>query len=204
MSIFRRRLMIAATSKGQLLPAGYTQLDWIKNTADAMIDTGIQGKGSTTFKLRVRIDDLANTNGIFGARSSTTSRALAVNNTNGKFRFGYSNNTTTSSVSIIEGKWYDIELSGGKFYVDGVLADSRTQASFTTPPTMHLFAIAGGSITDLTYYKGRFSMGISYVNNRVYVPCIDPNGVVGMYETTKGIFKSSENGTPFVAGPITV
>lgn len=187
-----------------LLPTGYTQLDWIQNTSDARIDTGIKGTASTSFKIRVRVDDLANTNGIFGARNSTTASCLAVNNTSSKFRFGFYRTSTTSNVAITQGQWYDIELNTRKFYVDGVQVDSRSSASFTTPYNLHLFTIAGTNSGNLTYYDGRCSMGISYVNDRVYVPCIEPNGVVGMYETTYGKFYSSTNSTAFVAGDVTI
>lgn len=187
-----------------LLPAGYTQLDWIQNTSDARINTGVKGTNTTSFKIRVRVDDLANTNGIFGARTSTTSNCLAVNNTSGKFRFGFNKTSTTSSVAITEGQWYDIELNTRTFYVDGVQVDSRNNNSFTTPYNLHLFTILGTSSSKPTYYDGRCSMGICYINDRVYVPCIDPNNVVGMYETTYGQFYGSDSGTPFVAGDVTV
>ena len=187
-----------------LLPAGYTQLDWIQNTSDARIDTGIKGNASTSFKLRVRVDDLANTNGIFGARNTTTSNCLTVNTSSGKFRFGFYRTTTSSSVAITQGQWYDVELNTRKFYVDGVQVDSRSSATFTTPYNLHFFTNVGNRSGELTYYDGRCSFGISYVNDMMFVPCINPNGVVGMYEATYGNFCSSDNGTAFVAGDITI
>jgi hypothetical protein len=37
---------------------------------------------------------------------------------------------------------------------------------------------------------------------RNYIPCKNPNNVVGLYDTVYGVFKSSPNGVAFVAGPV--
>lgn len=37
---------------------------------------------------------------------------------------------------------------------------------------------------------------------RDFIPCINPNNVVGMYDIVNGVFYSSPNGTAFVAGPV--
>ena len=36
---------------------------------------------------------------------------------------------------------------------------------------------------------------------RDMIPCIDPNNVVGLYDTVNNVFYSSPNGAAFVAGP---
>jgi hypothetical protein len=36
---------------------------------------------------------------------------------------------------------------------------------------------------------------------REFIPCINPNNIVGMYDTVNGVFYSSPNGTAFIAGP---
>lgn len=51
---------------------------------------------------------------------------------------------------------------------------------------------------DLYYFK----LFVEGVLVRDMIPCIDPNNVVGLYDTVNNVFYSSPNGAAFVAGPV--
>jgi hypothetical protein len=100
--------------------------------------------------------------------------------------------------------------------------DNDIELTEKTPPAKNVYNYNNGGKTH-TWGTSLFCIfnsqdktaRIRYIEARLYyfklfvegtlvrdmVPCIDPNNVVGLYDTVNNVFYSSPNGAAFVAGP---
>lgn len=100
-------------------------------------------------------------------------------------------------VEIVNGVW--------NFYRNETTIQTTWDCSsqvFTAEKTMTLFVV--NSYNHGLWLPGKnFGLESFEIENKWNgIPCIDPNNVVGMYDTVNGQFHSSPNGTAFVAGPL--
>lgn len=119
--------------------------------------------------------------------------------------FGYNNGSQnlflSSSATGTEMRFIK-SANSLQVYQHGTLIDalSRTAATFTTPVNVILGATNNNG-TKSNYFYGRLidvNFGSSVAH---FIPCKDPNNVVGMYDIINNVFKSSGTSTPFTAGP---
>lgn len=202
MNVSRRRYMGA---KGGGLPAGYTQVEYIQNTSNAYINTGVKATGTTRFMFHF-IDE--------GADGSNSSRWMfgctnLVSLTGTYFigmRSVYSQHygryaTGEHSFGNISAGEKIINLTGNVLQIK-VGASSYnytfTEATFTSTGTIMLLANTQNNKVVLPTHGKILSATIDDVRN--FVPCINPNNVVGLYDTIGRQFYSSPNGTAFIAG----
>ena len=77
---------------------------------------------------------------------------------------------------------------------------------FTTPQTLALGAIKAGSSTPSMYYGTAKYRGCKIYDNgtlvRDMIPCKDPDGNIGMYDTVNAVFYGNAGTGEFVAGEI--
>ena len=209
MSEFRRRLMIAGSGEGEGgdLPAGYTRLQYIYNTSNAYIDTGIAvGNTDEVDCFWLNAGAPGGDKALFGARD-TTSMYSWVNRygSGGQVYFRWGAKVSGNYVTI-NGR---ILIKNNICYLykdDGVTPlyswDSNA-GTFQMTTTLALFAQHDAVTNSLRYpCKG---VGLEYfkiVGKFDAIPCINNNNVVGMYDIVSQTFFSSPNGTAFVAGPL--
>lgn len=197
------------------VPDGYTELTYIQSTTNQYIDLNIllydvlNKQYDVQLKFNVQGPGSDQTQAtLFGCQSEASpwpgtfirlSQPTATNVT-GRYIGGSSKDNNLGSINT------DIELgprSSG--YNVRNLNNSGLTHNFSTSlfcafsdvnRTPYRFVAA-----KLYYFKLFVVENGAPVLVRNMVPCIDPNNVVGMYDTVNDVFYSSPNGSAFTAGP---
>ena len=115
-------------------------------------------------------------------------------------RFGYNGGNWLITGEYIDMQRHIIDFNKNEFYMDNQLVYTCTDNTFTCSNPLNLFC---DNETGYGMFGKIFSCQIYDDGTLVanFVPCIDPNNVVGMYDIVGGVFYSSSNGNSFVAGP---
>lgn len=201
--------------KSGLLPTGYTQLEYIEATGTQYIDSGITGHTGISVEANYMVTGLngnAATDGIIiGSSNSANQRMyIAVNGTADPFAWelGASNYKVKSFSSKFNYK-YNIKVNWttqeSALYIDGVATDiSLAATNFDNSTNMYILARNKGGAQ--YFCHGRlYDMKIwdngALVRN--YIPAINENGVVGMYDSVGKNFYTSAGTGSFTPGPVT-
>ena len=206
MGIISNRRRVYGGKKG-LLPSGYVQLEYIENTSSAYIDTGlIVGDYPLLVNAKHSYSSGESIMG-FGKSLQGGGDGIALLVYNNKFSNiipGVSYNTFMDVThDVIEFNW---ALGNGTSIFTGDLQHTTTNKCFNygilaRTYTFKLFRSADKYAPlsrGKSFYLRLCQDGILV---RDYIPCKNPNNVVGMYDTVNGVFYSSPNGTAFIAGP---
>lgn len=192
-----------------ILPEGYTRLQYIYNTSNAYIDTGVAvgSADKIVFAYKKAVDSSdANDKCIWGARDTTSMYCWVndyANATQIYFRWG---GKASGNYYYDKSSALDITVENGIFtWVAGGTKRTWTSgaAAFQMTTTITLFAQHDG--TNGTVRFPCRNRGITHFDidgKWNGIPCIDPDGVVGMYDTVNQRFHSSPNGTALTAGPV--
>lgn len=186
------------------LPSGYTQLSHIEATGAQAFDTGFKANQDTRVVLDVvsSVTPTANTC-LFGGRTSGSSKGFAVwwYTTAGGGRFDYSGSANEVTFTTPTGTRTTVDANKNVCTV-GTTVITKSYTSFQCEYNLFLCAMnTAGTIGQ--FFTGCVCSGLVYGNGtliRDYVPCINPNGVVGLYDMVNGTFGGSATSTPFVAG----
>lgn len=192
-----------------LLPDGYTQLEYIQSNGTQYINTGFKPTGNT----RVVVDFSAYNQttaqqGIFGSRPGAT----------GRFTLFTGHSTTSLQVDYNTEKSLadqDVEISGldltkrvnismnNKLVIDGTTVSSTAVKSFISTYDMYLFANNNIGVVQLPSSLNLYSCAIYDDNTLVrnFVPCKNPDGVVGLYDSVNSQFYQNAGTGSFTAGP---
>ncbi|MCQ2582187.1 MAG: hypothetical protein MJ170_04425 [Alphaproteobacteria bacterium] len=176
-----------------ILPAGYTQLEYIEATGTQYINLGTLSSGSVEVVFSpTRLTGASNTgyDGILGANSNPQLGWYSTGWTQGNTGSNYPYNPEIGKVYTY--KW---TANDGKLYIDNV----STGISRTGTLTLKLFQCEGTGKPSRCYeYRQYNSTGNLQVN---LIPAKNSSGVIGMYDTvTKTFFTNSGTGN-FIAGP---
>lgn len=202
MNLMLRRRAMMVGSGGIDLPVGYTRLQYIYNTSNAFIDTGVLLTSNDTVEF-VWTDQIASQGGdrmLCGTRPQIFSINLYYGLTRIHTAWGASGgflmNSPDRRVRVEAGMFYTYQNGSVFETVD------KTSYSFTATTNIYLFAYNNGSNTP-QYPLKQAGIKIALIEGKFNgIPCIDPNNVVGMYDVVNGNFHTSPNGTAFVAGPV--
>lgn len=205
MNVSRRRYMGA--KGGGILPAGYTQVEYIENTSTAYIDTGVQGNENTQISLDIHPSGGASTNnyyiGCSNVQSATTTPNIAAY-VSGSWAYARLNITTSTrqSTSGLSGRKL-IRKNGNVVEFVGTsktLTFTFSEETYTTDGNILFLVTSHNKQVQSTYFTYAKIYGATIDNVRNFVPCISPDNVVGLYDTIGNQFYSSPNGVEFVAG----
>lgn len=198
------------------LPAGYTQLEYISSTAS----------GGQYIDLNILLYDVLNKN--YDIAIKFRAIGAGQDNTTQGTIFGCQDNTGSPwPGTFIRIQGFGSNMQGryiggsGKDNNLGVIG-SDIELTEKTPPAKNVYNYNNGGRTH-TWGTSLFCIfndqaktaRIRYIEARLYyfklfvegtlvrdmIPCIDPNNVVGLYDTVNNVFYSSPNGASFVAGP---
>ena len=216
--------LVFEEKKPSRLPAGYTEVEYIY-PADyrATLNTG-QTLGTYNVETVIAYSSipggtLVEKYKIFEARRVASSRYyvvqvfayyakvanLSIANANTSFS-DYSN-SVGPKVKPVAGQRYTVKYiyssstGGAKVDVDGT---SSSIASYSTAPSSAgtvILGPGGSKATYIRYYSFRI---VSSSGNYMVdlVPCIDPSGIVGMYDLRNNIFKGPVSASyKWLAGP---
>jgi len=200
-----------------LLPSGYTQVEYIENTRDAYIDTGVKPSLSLAFEFNIACTkyipagDMTE-HSVMGSRNQNSGNSgIAIwITTSSLWSYSYGNrlgDVSGISQSLSTNVFYTFEQDKNSIKRDGnVLGVFNSRNLTETSYNITIFNLNDGSAgmdNRIAKIKAKYWVikdGDTIIRN--YIPCINPNNVVGMYDTVEGKFYSSPNGAAFVAGPV--
>lgn len=185
-------------------PEGYTQVEYIESTGTQRINTGIKPYGNTHVTVDIQISDAQTTEGhlfsvtgnkyfvvSFNPRltawwrtrhgSSALTSFPASANTRGRCIVDKNQNITTVNEEIV----------------------TLPEADFSLNYNMNLFCRNASGQFNAFLSAKLYSCQI-YDNGllvRDFVPCIDPEGTVGLYDLAGGTFYGNSGTGAFTAGP---
>lgn len=192
------------------LPEGYTELTYIESTGTQYIDAGFKPNQDT----RVVMDStILKVNGqyadtLFGVRTSSSSKGyylfiVGYGTTTETWQFGYNNGSSTGTLQRV-GRHF-VDMNKNTVTID-TLSISRTYATFQTDYNLFLFNInQAGTVAVDKYAVMRLHSCQIYDNGtlvRDYVPCINPDGAIGLYDLVTAAFFGNSGTGAFVAGAI--
>lgn len=184
------------------LPEGCKQVEYITATGTQHLDTLITATNDYEIRAKFRLTEL-NDSFLYGARQAYGVSSFALHKNYAPF----STDVGTGYVNLGVDSWYNVKQNKNGIYINDLLAHAynNSLASFTTPNTIRVFAMAQGNnaLYGTTFMKGDFASFEIY-NNGVLVcnlvPCIDSNDVVCMYDTVNERFLYNLGTGNFIAG----
>ena len=184
-----------------VLPAGYTQLEWIESTGTQYIDTGIIVKANTLVKSSFEFTSATpSTRRLFGMIAGPSSGTMGYREQYNFYWFT-SIGATTSSVSK-----HTVDFNAdGNVYLDGTSIGSKGTFGTATNVTMLLFAEHSDGFAinygQVKVYSFTVKEGDTVIQN--LIPAKNASNVIGMYDTVSGTFftNAATSGPDFTAGP---
>ena len=189
------------------LPSGYMQVEYIESSGTQYIDSMFKPNQDTRvvldFQVTAENSDLS-ANVVFGARSSASSKAFAVqwNTSNDNFQHFYNNGYDNLDFGKFDIRQI-VEMNKNVFSLNGE-THTRTYASFQCAYALYLFALNNAG-TVAFYSKMRLYSCQIYDNGtliRDYVPCLNASGTAGLYDMANGVFYTNAGTGGFVPGVI--
>ena len=188
-----------------ILPSGYTEVEYLESTGNQYIDTGIIGKTGVAIEAKFQVLDLTRTRTI-GVTDGTNRLSLVLPNAGTGYLVNQIGTTNkfidTHSLSV--GDIATTKQDSGKLYLNGTLIDTITPNTFNTNMTLYIFA---------QHAKKMVSWDASRVYNvkiwdngtlvRNFIPCLNDTGVPCMYDTvSEKAFYNQGSGENFIAGTV--
>ena len=191
------RLNIDGINFWKGLPSGYKRLDYIETTGTQYIDTGFILNQDSRIVCEYMYKG---GNGVYGARNTVATRNFSMRVINNLWQMGYGDGVGSGKIKSDTTNWHTADQNKNTLYVDGELVTTRDYVQFSTPKAMAIGAIRAGSV----YYGEGLYRGCQVYDNgtlvRDFIPCKDPNGNIGMYDTVNAKFYGNAGSGEFVAG----
>lgn len=201
-----RRYVNSLNTSEQILPDGYTQLEYLESSGSQYIDIGFGLHGSDDVEIDFQMTQApTSAEGIFGGRDTSSARGYmlyAEARTNG-FVFMYN----SAYVTNINNDWYDrhvFKKTGTNIYFDGVANSQTVSASFTQTRTALIFSWRNEGASPVNSKSRIFSFTVTRSGSKYcdLVPAKrDSDGVLGMYDIVRNTFLTNSGTGSFVAGP---
>lgn len=209
MRLFRRRLILStANNSNSPLPSGYIKLSYIESTGKQYINTGIKPSNDMEFEIAYKA--LSSGQKLFGCEVNGASLFDAFNvkpNSVSIRAFAHSNaGGTVKVISTVAGKKTTLKLvirnGVNNIYVNDSSIATAPVAGTVPNLSIYLFAsnngrMAGVQISAIIYSFKIHKSGILVGD---FMPCINPQGEIGLYDlVTKQFFGNAGTGS-FIAG----
>ena len=195
----------------------YKEVEYIQSTGKQYINTGVYVNPDYTVEVTfVMTQRNATWDTLFGTRNSSQARFTArwANSATGKLGVHRSKGKTVNYESIddanatktmVTDTWHTIKLAKREYTFDGELRKtfSATTSTAAFPYPIFLFALCdAGSAADYGYFRIKKARIWNDKDEliRDYIPCVDPDGVAGMYDVVNDTFSKSGSSTNFTAG----
>lgn len=184
------------------LPSGYTQLDYIECTGPQYIDTGFIPNQDTRAVVELMY---FGGNGVYGARNTTSSNGFCLRTISKQWQAQYNDKLSTVTKVDYDTEWHVADQNKNILYLDGITACTFTYAEFSAPHALVLGGIMANRSDVKTLYEGsgRYRSCQLYDNGvlvRDLVPCRNPAGEIGMYDTVNAVFYGNAGTGELVAG----
>ncbi len=185
------------------LPDGYAQVEYIESTGTQYINTGFTPNQSTRVVIDVDMAAATSTKGIFGCRSSGSSNGFCVWQASGNKLLSYYGTEYVEMPVTSTGGRFLIEKNGAETTVNGDFYTMNAQ-TFTAPGPIYLFTVQdAGSSFAYPHSAGKLYSCKIFNDGalaRDYIPCINTDGVVGLYDVVTSTFYANAGSGAFTAG----
>lgn len=187
------------------LPEGYTKLDYIETTGSGDSNSGGSGQYINTefvpnqdSRIVCEIMWMGGMHG-FGARSSVSNKNFSARVISDRWQFGYGNGVTTGTASAKQ-NWQVVDINKNQLFVDGELSAERAYVEFKC-----VYPAAIGAIRASAVYFGSACYRSCQIYDdgvlvRDFVPCLNPEGKPGMYDTLNAKFYGNAGTGEFLVG----
>lgn len=197
----------------------YKEVEYIESTGKQYINTNVKVTPDYTIEVTfVMTQRNATWDTLFGTRNSSQARFTArwANSATGKLGVHRSKGKTVNYESIddanatksmVTDTWHTIKLAKREYSFDGALRKtfSATTNTATFPYPIYLFALCNaGSPADYGYFRIKKARIWNDKDEliRDYIPCVDLDGVGGMYDVVNDTFTKSGSSTKFNVGAL--
>ena len=198
-----QRISVPHQDAGGRLPSGYTELQYIESTGTQWIDTDITPTQNYTLYIKVAFLGSSGTN-VLGTRNSSndTTNRFGIISFGASALFGafYGTNSVT-------GKAVDQNLHEFSIGPDGFTMDEETvsvqQTNFSCSYPIILFGFNNGANGIVGAEEKVYSCKIYSDGQLVrdFIPCINPDGITGLYDKETAIFYQNSGSGDFLNGP---
>ena len=193
------------------VPAGYRRLEFLESTGTQYIDTGVKLSSESEVRCEYLINQNETVNAIFGARDDYSLNAYCTYspNSSGRIMLLYGENGISSGLDYPSvNEKYVSTVRDGILTVNSKSTNQIKSEAFVSAYSCFLFAVnTKGSHGANPKLQGRiYSFSISRAGEMQvdYVPCISPEGALGMYNRVDGTVKENAGSGAFIAGLATV
>lgn len=195
----------------------YKEVEYLESTGKQYINTGVKVTPDYTVEVTfVMTQRNATWDTLFGTRNSNQARFTArwANSATGKLGVHRSKGNTVNYESIddsnatktmVTDTWHTIKLAKREYTFDGNLRKTFSETSSTDvfPYPIYLFALCNaGSPADYGYFRIKKARVWNDKDEliRDYIPCVNLDGVGGMYDVVNDTFTKSGSSTKFNVG----
>ena len=185
------------------VPAGYTEVEWIQSSGTQYIDTGFKPNQETKMSLNMAFLGAAGEN-VAGTRnsSSDTTNRFGIVTFGSVSKIGAMFRGTATQGIPVDTATHSYTLSKSGLTVDGVSYGGADSGTFACTYPIILCGWSNGS-NGIAPNKSRIVSCDIYAGGalaRQFVPCKNPDGVAGLYDTVNGIFYTNQGSGAFTAG----
>nr|DAH41351.1 MAG TPA: protein of unknown function DUF5047 [Caudoviricetes sp.] len=190
-----------------VLPEGYTELEYIENSGTQYINTGFKPNQNTRVVLKVSGAPRTKEQVLFGARTNmntATDNFMFLATGSQDYRTDFYNSKVSIPTSFDFSGKYTIDKNKEKTYLDGVLAATNTIGTFSCNYPIFLFTGNTGGTAGTPKSGTAIYYCKIYDNNvlvRDFIPCKNPSGTIGLYDTVNSQFYKNSGTDTFIAGP---
>lgn len=210
----QRTVQIKGATTTSILPSEYREVEYLESTGAQYIDTSVNQNGNAGFKIDCMMPAEIVQSALIGSYiNGGVNGGVIRQKSDGKPYFQYGTTSTISEYALTNNIFsarhvYEFNSTAHKnaFYIDGVSKISSATAG-NTGLSFYLFAahVSGTGATNpngIAGVKRIFSCEIyaSQVLKRAFVPCVDNNGVGGMYDLAGGRFYTNSGTGDFNVG----
>lgn len=189
------------------LPDGYTQTAYIRATGTQYIDTGyIATSENYRIKCGFYFDTIVNNTVPFGGGASTDIISVLIRNSTIFHFYVGSGSVSATDVAITQGVNYDMECwaNNGIFTVilNGASYSGSYSGAINKDYSLFLFAnnISGTPASFSSLRMTPFQIYDNDILVRDFVPCINPDGIVGAYDMVGKKFYGNDGTGTFITG----
>lgn len=197
----------------------YKEVEYLESTGKQYINTNVKVTPDYTIEVTfVMTQRNATWDTLFGTRNSSQARFTArwANNATGNLGIHRSRAKTTNyenfddsnaKKTMVTDTWHTIKLSKRQYTFDGALRKTfnTTTNTATFPYPIFLFALCNaGTPADYGYFRIKKARIWNDKDEliRDYIPCVDLDGVGGMYDVVNDTFTKSGSSTKFNVGAL--
>ena len=202
-SLFKDTEWIFQFVSGPKLPSGYTELEYIQSSGTQYIDTGF--KPNQDSRVVTKFDMIQTDTAwrkLWGSGSGSYNLDFALWNDGTTKLQSYYGTKTNSTVPITSMSLnVDANKNIWKYSGETITFDKN---NFTCAYSMYIFNV--NKDDNSQYFPGMMKLYLFkiYDNDvlvRDFIPCKNPSGVIGLYDTVNNQFYQNAGSGTFIAGP---